>query len=163
MYISQKSCLKINPLTCRCNFSSPYSEKMCIIRQPVNFFTKNDNSLMKSVKKSVKFSVKFQVKCGIIFTRFDAFIRWRKTGMLKLFFCVSHQRKKYTCKFILPLLHNFYVYVNVELFLHVWWRKKRYVKIFLLIFLLRPRLLASNYGYPTTDELYGKFKDTPTI
>ena len=34
----------IFPLTCRCNFCSPCSQKMCIIRQPVNFFTKKRHS-----------------------------------------------------------------------------------------------------------------------
>ena len=62
---------KNNPLTCRCNFSSPCSEKneyeCFIIRQPVNFFTKNDTPVNFSqifsqiFSQNVTFSVKFPV------------------------------------------------------------------------------------------------------
>ena len=87
---------------------------MCIIRQPVNFFTKNDTPVNFFTKNdnSVKNSVKIPVK-----------------------FSVSLQCKKYTCKFILPLLHNFYVYVDVELYIytlsHIYVvEENRYVKKF---------------------------------
>ena len=49
-------------------------------RHSSEFFTKNDNSVKKFVN--------FLVKCGIIFTRFHTFTRWRKTGMLNVFFVI---------------------------------------------------------------------------
>ena len=54
-------------------------------------------------------------------------------------FSLSRKHKKYTCRFILPLLHNFYVRMNVEIYVHInleffftrlhtiiWWRKNRH-------------------------------------
>ena len=102
VYISQKSCFSLwtknNPLKCRCNFSSLYSEKMCIIRQPVNFFTKNDNSLKfsqnfsqissQTVKDFVKFLVKFSVSLQRKSTRASSFyhcftiLRSRRCGII---------------------------------------------------------------------------------
>ena len=47
--------------------------------------------MKNSVKKSVKFLWKFLWKFGIIFTRFHTFIRWRKTGMLKISFLYKNR------------------------------------------------------------------------
>ena len=70
---------KNNPLTCRCIFSSPCSEKneyeCFIIRQPVNFFTKNDTPVnfsqifSQTFPQNVTFSVKFSVKFPVSLQR----------------------------------------------------------------------------------------------
>ena len=75
VYISQKSCFSLwtrnSPLTCRCNFSSQCSE-INVYQSPASkffhkkrhsseFFTKNDNSVKKSVKFSVKKIYQFYV------------------------------------------------------------------------------------------------------
>ena len=87
---------KNNPLMCRCNFYSLCSEKNVYHssaskflhkkRHSCEFFTKNDNSVKKSVKFSVKkfLSILCSHRCGLIFTRFHAFTLWRKTGMLNI-------------------------------------------------------------------------------
>ena len=69
-------------------------KKMFIIRQPVKFFTKNDNSVKFSQKTTIlwrnlwSYCEIFYLKCGIIFTRFHAFIWWRKNRYVKFFSCV---------------------------------------------------------------------------
>ena len=78
-------------------------KKMCIIRQPVKLFTKNDNSVNFSqifpqiFSQTVKFSVKFFVKKFYQFyvhIDVELYIRWRKTGMLNFF--VYHTNVKNT-------------------------------------------------------------------
>ena len=75
VYVSQKSCFSLwtknNPLKCRCNFYSLCSEKN-VYHSPASkfvhkkrhsseFFTKNDNSVKKSVNFSVKKFYQFYV------------------------------------------------------------------------------------------------------
>ena len=93
VYISQKSCFrlktKINPLTCRCNFYSPYSKKNVYLslasnffhkkRHSCEFFTQNDNSVKKFL------SILCSHSCGIIYTRFHAFKWWRKNRYVNFF------------------------------------------------------------------------------
>ena len=59
-------------------------------RQPVNFFTKNDNSVKKSVKFSVKKFYEFYVHIdvGLFLHVFMHLRSGEKTGMLKFFSCV---------------------------------------------------------------------------
>ena len=69
------------------------------------------------------FSILRSRKCGIIYTRFHTFIWWRKTGMLNFLF------------FFIPAYPHWHSIIFIN---------------FLLEFLLRPRLLASNAFLYTT-------------
>ena len=107
MYISQKSCFtlktKKHPLTCRCNFYSQCSEKMCIIRQPVKCFTKNvtvcefftnfSQIFPQIVKFFVKNFVKFNVKIHVLvyFTIASQFLRSRRCGIIFIQFLTRTQ------------------------------------------------------------------------
>ena len=90
-YISEKSCFRLrqknNPLTCRCNFYSPYSKKNVYHssaskffyekRHSCEFFTKNDNFVKKSVKFSVKKFYQFCVQI-VVEIFIHVFMCWKE-------------------------------------------------------------------------------------
>ena len=65
---------------------------MCIIRQPVNFFTKNDNSVKKSVKFSVKkiYQIYVHIDVDLFLHVFLHLYGGEKTGMLEFFLVYPH-------------------------------------------------------------------------
>ena len=73
-------------------------KKMCIIRQPVNFFTKNDNSVKFSQKTTILWRILWRNLwnfCEIFYGNVELFLHvflhlygGEKTGMLKFLSCV---------------------------------------------------------------------------
>ena len=88
---------KNNPLTCRCNFSSPCLEKNVYHSPASKFFHKKRHSYEFFTKKrqfcekicdifcEKILSILCSHRCGNIYTRFHAFIWWRKNRYVKIF------------------------------------------------------------------------------